>query len=183
MNQWTSWLIVFGIIALTVFILANFIKQKPDKEQKRFKKALSSQTNEELENALKEILLAPYQLPLMSHLAPDLPEDHEGLYNYFLYNYCEGYKVRAKKTTSYKNAFLHKNVFVLILFLFLIVLLVLDWSWFLCSLTIFLAFSHFIIIPILVRISEDKKEAMDKIEKKIRDSLEKMKVSREPTES
>ena len=159
-------LIILSIPSIYIFIIYDTNKT-PKRKLKKMRLLLEIEDRGEFFQRTREYMLQPYSSPLTASFRPDVPQDEQGIYDFYRYNYMENYRQRKGQS----RIILPTLVAVAILGL-IILLLVVDLSWLITAILFTTMIATVTFVVLLIKWQKYEFELMDSLEKKMSSLLE-----------
>jgi hypothetical protein len=86
--------VVFALIILSIPAVYFTVRTVLQKKWGEMRYLLETEGREEFFQGVREYLLKPYSSPLTSAMRPEIPQDEQGIYDFYRYNYMENYRQR-----------------------------------------------------------------------------------------
>ena len=91
--------LIFALLILSVPAVYFVIRRVLQRKWMEMQSLLETEDRGEFFQGAREYMLKPYSNPLTSTLRPDIPQDEQGIYDFYRYNYMENYRQRKKQST------------------------------------------------------------------------------------
>ena len=91
--------ILFALIILSNPAVYFVVRRVLQRKWREMQSLLETEGRGEFFQGVREYMLKPYSNPLTSAMRPDIPQDEQGIYDFYRYNYMENYSQRKKQPT------------------------------------------------------------------------------------
>jgi hypothetical protein len=159
--------IIFALVILSIPAVYLVIRMVMQRKWREMRSLLETEDRGEFFQGVREYLLRPYSSPLTSTMRPDIPQDEQGIYDFYRYNYMENYRQRKGQSAIVVPMLVAVAIVGLIP-----LLLIGDLSWYILVFFLVLLGTGIAFTVLMYRWSKAERELVGWLEEKMSSLLE-----------
>jgi len=91
--------LIFALVLISIPAAYYFVRTVLHRKWGEMRSLLETEERGEFFQGVREYMLKPYSSSLTSAMRPEIPQDEQGIYDFYRYNYMENYGQRKKQGT------------------------------------------------------------------------------------